>query len=274
MTVWPVLQTEHVKLMRQTSIQRELCPPRQAGYTDYTTIAKTRMIAMENLVRGFSSNGESDYSGRQRQSIRTKFRLSISALEAKEFIAEHFGISQKEAAMVAVSNFELFLDSLEGKEKQSVVDRALDNNTARQRKTHVISRETKGRLEALTEMLDTSRDNVFDTALRFMESLIQFRQEKQVEQHEKLLPTLEDLGKKLANLNHWPMLSWTKTTPSEKRSASSAWALKTCFETCATRLSRANLFPPTITSCRAATTSVSTSNYSYPTHTLVKVNHV
>jgi hypothetical protein len=151
---------------------------------------------MEDLINDFHSNGEAGTSAAKRQSVRTKFKLSREAVAAKEFIAEHFGISQKEAADVAVSNFNSFLGSLDEEEMRRLAHKTRSHGREKVRKTHVVSRKTKERLEFLMEKLDASRDEVFEQVLRFMRSLIELQQQNQIDQHKKLLPAIQELEQK------------------------------------------------------------------------------
>lgn len=153
-------------------------------------------VAMEDFIHEHNSNGKLDPSGAKRQSVRTKFKLSRKGIDAKEFIAEHYSISQKEAAGVAVSNFESFLESLDDGQARNLSEKTRSKGGERIRKTHVVSRETKERLEALMLELDASRDDIFERALRFTRTLIEFQQKEQIDQHDKMLPALDELEQK------------------------------------------------------------------------------
>ncbi len=148
---------------------------------------------MEDLVRNRSSLGQKAPSGKGRRSVHTKFKLSADALEAKEQLSDHWGVTQKEVAEMAAQLTVSFLNDEGENTRHWFVENASDQPGELTRKTHVVSRETKAFLETHAEELDLTRDQFFDASLRLAHTIVQFLQESQLERHEEQLSALYDL---------------------------------------------------------------------------------
>lgn len=148
---------------------------------------------MEELVTKRSDLGGKAPSGRDKQSVHTKFKLSEDALDAKEHLAEYWGVTQKEVAEMAAQLTVSFLEDEDEETKHWFVENAYDQPGELTRKTHVVSRKTKSFLESTASDLNLTRDQFFDACLRLAHAIVQFLREVQLERHEEQLPHLYDL---------------------------------------------------------------------------------
>jgi len=126
------------------------------------------------------------------QSVRTKFKLSKDALEAKEWLSDYFDTSQKEVCDIAL---ELTSSFLAGDEDlhQRFFERAQEQPGDPRRKSHVVSRATLKTIERQAEEHDLSRDQFIDAMLRLVRLLVERQRSKQIEHHESLLPGVREL---------------------------------------------------------------------------------
>jgi hypothetical protein len=148
---------------------------------------------MEELVKNRSNLGQKAPSGQGKRSVHTKFKLSEDALQAKEQLAEYWGVTQKEVAEMAAQLTVSFLEDEDQETQRWFVENAYDQPGELTRKTHVVSRDTKSFLEATASDFDLTRDQFFDASLRLAHTIIQFLREVQLERHEEQLPRLYDL---------------------------------------------------------------------------------
>lgn len=148
---------------------------------------------MEDLVRSRSNLGRKTPSGRGKRSVHTKFKLSEEALQAKERLAEYWGVTQKEVAEMAAQLTVSFLEDEDEETRRWFIENAYDQPGELTRKTHVVSRETKSFLEATASDFNLTRDQFFDACLRLAHTIVKFLREVQLDRHEKQLPTLYDL---------------------------------------------------------------------------------
>ena len=148
---------------------------------------------MEELVKNRSNLGQKAPSGKGKRSVHTKFKLSEKALQAKEQLADHWGVTQKEVAEMAAQLTLSFLDDEDEETRRWFVDNASTQPGEITRKTHVVSRDTKSLLEATAEELNLTRDQFFDACLRLAHKVIQFLQDAQLERHEEQLSALYEL---------------------------------------------------------------------------------
>jgi hypothetical protein len=147
---------------------------------------------MEELVKNRSNLGEKAPSGQGKRSVHTKFKLSEDALQAKEQLAEYWGVTQKEVAEMAAQLTVSFLDDEDEATQRWFVENAYDQPGTLTRKSHVVSRETKSFLEATASDFELTRDQFFDASLRLAHTIVQFLREVQLERHEEQLPRLYD----------------------------------------------------------------------------------
>jgi len=148
---------------------------------------------MEELVKNRSNLGQKAPSGQGKRSVHTKFKLSEDALQAKEQLAEYWGVTQKEVAEMAAQLTVSFLEDEDQETQRWFVENAYDQPGELTRKTHVVSRDTKSFLEATASDFDLTRDQFFDASLRLAHTIIQFLREVQLERHEEQLSRLYDL---------------------------------------------------------------------------------
>lgn len=148
---------------------------------------------MEELVRSQSNLGRKAPSSRGKQSVHTKFKLSEDALQAKEQLAEHWGVTQKEVAEMAAQLTVSFLEDEGDDTRRWFIENAYEQPGELTRKTHVVSRDTKTFLEATASDFNLTRDQFFDAALRLAHTIVKFLREVQIDRHEEQLPRLYDL---------------------------------------------------------------------------------
>jgi len=168
---------------------------------------------MEELVRHHAERDQSADQEAQFQTIRTKFKLTPGAVAAKEFVARHFDVSQKDASTIAVANFESLVASLSEDTIQDFFSDTLNEQESKERKTHVLTRKTKDRLEHLAERVGRSRDATFEGALRFMQQLVEFQHEKQIKSHRQHLDALRALVDDALDLENTFMRELEKQDP-------------------------------------------------------------
>jgi len=133
-----------------------------------------------------------DDPSEEKRDVRTKFKLSSEALDAKEWLADYWDMSQKDVAEVVA---EVTADFLSGDTelRETFIESAENQPGDRSRKTHVVSAATRDFLRRTSRELDLTRDQFFDGALRLVRSLVQKRQEQQIENHKELLPEIRKL---------------------------------------------------------------------------------
>jgi hypothetical protein len=148
---------------------------------------------MEELVENRSNLGQKAPSGKGKRSVHTKFKLSEKALRAKEHLAEHWGVTQKEVAEMAAQLTMSFLEDESEETRDWFVDNASTQPGEITRKTHVVSRDTKSLLEETADELNLTRDQCFDACLRLAHAVVQFLQDAQLERHEEQLSALSEL---------------------------------------------------------------------------------
>jgi hypothetical protein len=148
---------------------------------------------MEELIENRSNLGQKAPSSRGKRSVHTKFKLSEEALQAKERLAEYWGVTQKEVAEMAAQLTVSFLEDEDEETQRWFVENAYDQPGELTRKTHVVSRETKSFLESTANDFDLTRDQFFDACLRLAHTIVQFLREVQLERHEEQLSRLYDL---------------------------------------------------------------------------------
>jgi hypothetical protein len=148
---------------------------------------------MEELVTNRSNLGRKAPSGREKRSVHTKFKLSEEALDAKERLADYWGVTQKEVAEMAAQLAVSFLEDEDEETRRWFVENAYDQPGELTRKTHVVSRETKSFLESTASDFNLTRDQFFDASLRLAHTIVRFLREVQLERHEEQLPRLYDL---------------------------------------------------------------------------------
>lgn len=155
---------------------------------------------MEELVKNRSNLGRKAPSGQGKQSVHTKFKLSEAALQAKERLAEHWGVTQKEVAEMAAQLTVSFLEDESEETRRWFIENAYDQPGELTRKTHVVSWDTKSFLETTASDFNLTRDQFFDAALRLAHTIIKFLREAQLEHHEEQLPRLYDLLDQLESI--------------------------------------------------------------------------
>lgn len=148
---------------------------------------------MEELVKSRSNLSRKAPSGRGKQSVHTKFKLSEDALQAKERLAEHWGVTQKEVAEMATQLTVSFLEDEDQETRRWFIENAYEQPGELTRKTHVVSRETKSFLEATAGDFNLTRDQFFDACLRLAQTIVKFLRGVQLDRHEDQLPRLYDL---------------------------------------------------------------------------------
>lgn len=148
---------------------------------------------MEELVKNRSNLGRKAPSGKGKESVHTKFKLSEEALQAKERLAEYWGVTQKEVAEMATQLTVSFLEDENEDTRRWFVENAYDQPGELTRKTHVVSRDTKLFLESTASDFNLTRDQFFDAALRLAHTIVKFLREIQLERHEEQLPRLYDV---------------------------------------------------------------------------------
>jgi hypothetical protein len=148
---------------------------------------------MEELVTNRSNLGRKTPSGREKRSVHTKFKLSAEAIDAKEQLADYWGVTQKEVAEMAAQLTVSFLEDEDEDTRRWFVENAYDQPGEVSRKTHVVSRETKSFLESTASDFNLTRDQFFDASLRLAHTIVRFLREVQIERHEEQLPRLYDL---------------------------------------------------------------------------------
>ena len=148
---------------------------------------------MEEFVKNRSTVGQEVPSGQGKRSVHTKFKLSEDALQAKEALAEHWGVTQKEVAEMAAQITASVLEDEDEETRRWFVENASDQPGDLVRKTHVVSRDTKSFLETSASDLELTRDQFFDASLRLTHKIVQFLREAQLERHEEQLSHLHAL---------------------------------------------------------------------------------
>jgi hypothetical protein len=122
---------------------------------------------MEELFRSRSTTSQKTPSGRDKQSVHTKFKLSGNALEATERLAEYWGVPRKKVAEKVIQLTVFFLEDEDEETQRWFVENASDFNL--------------------------TRDQFFDASLRLADAIVKFLREVQLDRHEEQLPRLYDL---------------------------------------------------------------------------------
>ena len=135
---------------------------------------------------------EKTVSARDKQSVRTTFKLSQTAMDAKTWLAKQWGINQKEASD-EICNFlpKLLEDLPEGLIKEYAKVKRMETDLVR--KTQVISRGSRRILEDMAKEHGVSRDEMFDFSLIYFKALVEYQEKKTRENRKKALELLEDL---------------------------------------------------------------------------------
>lgn len=128
----------------------------------------------------------------KREDVRTKFKLSGEAAEAKEWLAEHWNMTKKDVAEVVAEVTDHFL-SKDPELRDAFVEGAQNQPGNPSRSSHLVSAATRDFLRDTARELNLSRDQVFDGALRLVRGMVRSKQNQQIENHEELLPMLEKL---------------------------------------------------------------------------------
>lgn len=148
---------------------------------------------MEELLANRDALGDDSPSSGRKRSVHVKFKLSKDALQAKEELATHWDVPQKEVAEMAAQLTVSFLRDEDDETRHRFVEKALEPPRPFTRGTHVISRATKSFLETTASDLELTRDQFFDACLRLAHSIVQFLREAQLDRHEALFSALRDL---------------------------------------------------------------------------------
>lgn len=148
---------------------------------------------MEELFKSRSTISQRAPSERDKQSVHTKFKLSGNAREAKERLAEYWGVTQKKVAERVIRLTVSFLEDEDEGTQRWFVENAMNQPGEVTRKTHVMSRETKSILEEAASDFNLSRDQFFGASLRLADAIVKFLRKAQLDRHEEQLPRLYDL---------------------------------------------------------------------------------
>jgi hypothetical protein len=149
---------------------------------------------MEELAERNRDLPDPRSTAEQKRSIRTKFKLSKHATEAKEWLADHWEVSQKEAADLVAENIKAIIES-DLETRDHFASQAYEQPGDLVRKTHVVSKQTRDRLESMAEELNLTRDQFFDASLRLTKSIILKQHAAQIEKHRSALERLKELHK-------------------------------------------------------------------------------
>lgn len=129
------------------------------------------------------------------QSVRTKFKLSEETLDIKERLADYFDASQKDVCKIALDLTKSFLDGNDDL-IESFSHKASTRPDDLQRKSHVVSRATLNSIEETAEEFGLSRDQFLEGSLRLVYRLIQYQRQRQIDDHEDLLPKVKAFRKR------------------------------------------------------------------------------
>ncbi len=139
---------------------------------------------------------EKTVSARNKQSVRTTFKLSQTALDAKAWLAKHWGITQKEASDEICNTLPKLLEGLKLPEGFSIKESAkllrMTGNLVR--KTQVISRGSRRILEDMAKKHGVSRDEMFDFSLFYFKFIVENQEKKTRENRIKALELLGELA--------------------------------------------------------------------------------
>lgn len=175
---------------------------------------------MEDIVQQYGLDPDDLSPPARPDSVRTKFKLSPDALAAKTAIADYYGTSQKTAARIAVRNFVSMISNAESGTTAGIIDDLIEDLLStvetRERKTHVVDPDTKREMERLQDELAVSRDDVFECALRLMQSLLEFQAQKQIESHKRMLSALGELQRHAAEVEDRARSSLSTEDPLRK----------------------------------------------------------
>jgi len=146
---------------------------------------------MEELVSGRSDILSQESSAQEKQPVHTKFKLSEDAIAAREWLADHWDMNQKDVAEVVMEITDRFLSENEAREE--FVEDASDRPGELTRKTHVVSNGTRNFLKRTARELNLTRDQFFDASLRLVHTMVRQKHKEQIEYHKELLPILDEL---------------------------------------------------------------------------------
>lgn len=139
---------------------------------------------------------EKTISARNKQSVRTTFKLSQTAMDAKAWLAKHWGITQKEASDEICNTLPELLERLKLPEGVSIKEFAkllrMTGNLVR--KTQVISRGSRRILEDMAKKHGVSRDEMFDFSLCYFKFIVENQEKKTRENRIKALELLGELA--------------------------------------------------------------------------------
>lgn len=145
---------------------------------------------MEELVSDHSDILSEESATQEKRSVRTKFKFSEDAITAREQLADHWEMTQKDVAEVVAKIADRFLTD---DRREDFVENACNRRGELTRKTHVVSKATRDFLGQTAKELNLTRDQFFDAALRLAHTMVQQKRKRQIEDHKDLLPDLRDL---------------------------------------------------------------------------------
>lgn len=146
---------------------------------------------MEELVSAHSDILTQETATQEKRSVHTKFKLSEDAIAAREWLASHWDMNQKDVAEVVARVTDRFLSGDEAREE--FVEDASNQPGELTQKTHVVSNETRNFLKRTAKELNLTRDQFFDASLRLVQAMVHHKRKKQIEHHKELLPVLDEL---------------------------------------------------------------------------------
>lgn len=146
---------------------------------------------MEELVSAHSDILTQETATQEKRSVHTKFKLSEDAIAAREWLASHWDMNQKDVAEVVARVTDRFLSGDEAREE--FVEDASNQPGKLTQKTHVVSNGTRNFLKRTAKELNLTRDQFFDASLRLVHTMVHHKRKKQIEHHKELLPVLDEL---------------------------------------------------------------------------------
>lgn len=146
---------------------------------------------MEELVSAHTDILTEETATQEKRSVHTKFKLSGDAVAAREWLASHWDMNQKDVAEVVARITDRFLSGHEAREE--FVEDASNQPGELTQKTHVVSNGTRNFLKRTAKELNLTRDQFFDASLRLVHTMVHHKRKKQIEHHKELLPVLDEL---------------------------------------------------------------------------------
>ena len=129
---------------------------------------------------------------RDKQSVRTTFRLKRETYETISWLANYNGVTKKELidhAVVTLSELEGAYKALLEKSDEIFAEKD-DGSAVFVRKTQVVTRKTLEILNKLSKELNISRDKLVERTIKVLKMINQ----NQVQKHEKALTKIEQLA--------------------------------------------------------------------------------